>query len=199
MTSNIKVLNSQPPVSICSLVPPSKGIVLEVIVLEKSCMYIMKKKSLILTIDLIDNSFFWIADKSGSVVLNLYGFEFANLINEGDILFLINAEVRLFKDLLQVTINPGFQGASLKKIGEHTLIFKELPNLSFFTWENRGSNKLEGTPPKERKNSEWLPINFVGVHLQRKLQAQKRSLSDSPLEQKHEIKKRKTAENKKGY
>ncbi|PVU84835.1 hypothetical protein BB559_007355 [Furculomyces boomerangus] len=73
---------------------------------------------------------FKVSDKSGSIVLTLWG-DSGEFIKPGDILRLEGAEAKLFKNTIFVTTS---RYGKIKRIGENNMIFNELPFFSEVLW-----------------------------------------------------------------
>ncbi|KAJ1667133.1 hypothetical protein IW140_001613 [Coemansia sp. RSA 1813] len=73
---------------------------------------------------------FLVADKTGSIIMNIWGDD-GRYIRNGDIIRIEGAEARLFKGFLQLTTA---RFGKLKRVGEDTMEFKEQPNISEMQW-----------------------------------------------------------------
>ncbi|KAI8320612.1 nucleic acid-binding protein [Martensiomyces pterosporus] len=73
---------------------------------------------------------FLVADRTGSIIMNIWGSD-GKCIRNGDIIRIENAEAKLFKGFLQLTTA---RFGKIKRVGEDTMVFREQPNASEMQW-----------------------------------------------------------------
>ncbi|KAJ1795447.1 hypothetical protein LPJ59_004339 [Coemansia sp. RSA 2399] len=88
---------------------------------------------------------FLVADKTGSILMNIWGDD-GRYIRNGDILRIEGAEARLFKGFLQLTTA---RFGKLKRVGEDTMEFKEQPNISELQWVTEQESKTMQKEPAD--------------------------------------------------
>ncbi|KAJ2006029.1 hypothetical protein GGH92_007769 [Coemansia sp. RSA 2673] len=108
--------------SISKLRPSMRGFDCEVIVLETALPTTTREGQTIHT--------FLVADRSGSILMNIWGND-GSYIRNGDIIRIEGAEAKLFKGFLQLTTA---KFGKFKRVGEATVLFKEQPNVSEMIW-----------------------------------------------------------------
>ncbi|KAG0213715.1 hypothetical protein BGX28_003659 [Mortierella sp. GBA30] len=132
-------VNSNVPMTIAELRPNMRGFNLECVLLEKAAesRRAPPDDQLITT--------FLAADKSGSIILTIWGSE-SQLLRSGDLIRLQGGEAKLFKGHIQLSTT---KSGKYKKFGEDTIPFTDKPNWSEFDWvqdPNRPNMMLPLTP-----------------------------------------------------
>ncbi|KAJ2828738.1 hypothetical protein IWW50_001231 [Coemansia erecta] len=120
MTAPLKPGQQLVPIS--KFRPSMRGFDCEVIVLETAVPTTTRDGQTIHT--------FLVADKTGSIVMNVWGND-GKFIRNGDILRIEGAEAKLFKGFMQLTTA---RFGKLRRVGEDTMCFKEQPNFSEMQW-----------------------------------------------------------------
>ncbi|KAI9475015.1 hypothetical protein LPJ78_002856 [Coemansia sp. RSA 989] len=120
MTAPLKPGQQLVPIS--NFRPLMRGFDCEVIVLETAVPTTTRDGQTIHT--------FLVADKTGSIIMNIWGND-GKFIRNGDILRIEGAEAKLFKGFMQLTTA---RFGKLKRVGEDTMIYKEQPNVSEMQW-----------------------------------------------------------------
>ncbi|KAF9577165.1 SOSS complex subunit B1 [Lunasporangiospora selenospora] len=115
--------NGLPLTFISDLRPAMRGFNLECVLLEKAADPRRTYDNQLLTT-------FLVADKTGSIVLIIWGEE-GKLLRNGDLLRIQGGEAKLFRGLIQLSTS---KFGKYKKIGEDTMTFCEKPNWSEFEW-----------------------------------------------------------------
>ncbi|KAJ2856415.1 hypothetical protein J3B02_001619 [Coemansia erecta] len=87
---------------------------------------------------------FIVADRTGSIMMNIWGND-GKYIHNGDIIRIENAESKLFKGFLQLTTA---RFGKIKRVGEETMLFKEHPNFSEMQWVTE-EESLAMAPPED--------------------------------------------------
>ncbi|KAF9990031.1 hypothetical protein BGZ75_004019, partial [Mortierella antarctica] len=106
---------------------------------------------------------FHAADKSGSIILTIWGAE-SQLLRSGDLVRLLGGEAKLFKGHIQLSTT---KSGKYKKFGEDTIPFTDKPNWSEFDWvqdPNKPSQMVPLTPQLKMTMSAngMQPIPAVG-------------------------------------
>lgn len=140
MSATIPLKPGQQPVSIAKFRPSMRGFDCEVIVLETAMPTNTRDGQTIYT--------FLVADRTGSIVMNIWGTD-GKYIQNGDILRVENAESKLFKGFLQLTTA---KFGKIKKIDEDTMQFNEQPNMSEFQWVSKEEAKSRTAAFTDIKN-----------------------------------------------
>ncbi|KAJ2501528.1 hypothetical protein GGH96_001849 [Coemansia sp. RSA 1972] len=109
-------------IPLTKLRPSMRGFDCEVIVLETAVPTTTRDGQTIHT--------FLVADKTASIVMNVWGND-GKCIRNGDILRIEGAEAKLFKGFMQLTTA---RFGKMKRVGEDTMAFKEQPNMSETMW-----------------------------------------------------------------
>eukprot|EP00124_Ichthyophonus_hoferi_P005211 Ihof_evm2s701 gene=Ihof_evmTU2s701 len=107
-----------------------------------------------------------VADQTGSIQFTLFN-EVGTAVRAGDILELTGGYCNLFKSkILTLYVGQGDRG-SLKKCGEFTMIYREVPNMSDFRWEfPEAGNMMTGKPlPPNNAQPPFLVPNMNGPGL----------------------------------
>ncbi|KAJ2387050.1 hypothetical protein GGI23_006362 [Coemansia sp. RSA 2559] len=117
--------------------PSMRGFDCEVIVLETAVPTTTRDGQTIYN--------FLVADKTGSILMNIWGDD-GRYIRNGDILRIEGAEARLFKGFLQLTTA---RFGKLKRVGEDTMEFKEQPNISELQWVTEQESKSMQKEPAD--------------------------------------------------
>ncbi|KAI9598905.1 hypothetical protein BDF19DRAFT_109805 [Syncephalis fuscata] len=104
--------------------PMMRNIHCEVIVLEKVRPELGMRDGKVLNT-------FWVADRTGSVVLDIWG-EPGTMVRVGDILRITNGEAKLFREKLHLA--PARSYGRVRRIGQDTFHFNETYNVSAFDW-----------------------------------------------------------------
>ncbi|KAJ1949086.1 hypothetical protein FBU59_001303 [Linderina macrospora] len=86
---------------------------------------------------------FIVADRTASIMMNIWGDDGKHIRN-GDILRLEGAEAKLFKGFLQLTTT---RYGKIRRVGEDTMVFQEVPNISKMQWVTEEESRAMG--PKE--------------------------------------------------
>ncbi|KAJ2712475.1 hypothetical protein H4R19_002732 [Coemansia spiralis] len=102
--------------------PSMRGFDCEVIVLETAMPTTTRDGQTIHT--------FLVADRTASIIMNVWGDD-GKFIRNGDIIRVEGAEAKLFKGFMQLTTA---RFGKLRRVGEDTMVFKELPNVSEMQW-----------------------------------------------------------------
>ncbi|KAJ2456183.1 hypothetical protein EV183_000109 [Coemansia sp. RSA 2336] len=102
--------------------PSMRGFDCEVIVLETAVPTTTRDGQTIHT--------FLVADKTGSIIMNIWGND-GKAIRNGDIIRIEGSEAKLFKGFMQLTTA---RFGKLKRVGEDTMLYKEQPNFSEMQW-----------------------------------------------------------------
>ncbi|KAF9117121.1 SOSS complex subunit B2 [Mortierella sp. AM989] len=126
---------------------------------------------------------FLVADKTGSIVLIIWGEEGA-LLKNGDLVRIQGGEAKLFKGLIQLSTS---KFGKYKKIGEDTMLFVEKPNWSEFEWTQDPNGKpgvmIPITPQlKQSMANNGIPSMLPGgsMQQQRGIQGINQQASISP-------------------
>ncbi|KAF9288059.1 Sorting nexin-30 [Mortierella alpina] len=132
-------VNGMPTIAIADLRPNMRGFNLECVLLEKAgeSRRAPPDDQLITT--------FHAADKSGSIILTIWGAE-SQLLRSGDLVRLLGGEAKLFKGHIQLSTT---KSGKYKKFGEDTIPFTDKPNWSEFDWvqdPNKPSQMVPLTP-----------------------------------------------------
>ncbi|KAF9961045.1 hypothetical protein BGZ70_008382 [Mortierella alpina] len=132
-------VNGMPTIAIGDLRPNMRGFNLECVLLEKAgeSRRAPPDDQLITT--------FHAADKSGSIILTIWGAE-SQLLRSGDLIRLLGGEAKLFKGHIQLSTT---KSGKYKKFGEDTIPFTDKPNWSEFDWvqdPNKPSQMVPLTP-----------------------------------------------------
>ncbi|KAJ1959947.1 hypothetical protein GGI12_004069 [Dipsacomyces acuminosporus] len=85
---------------------------------------------------------FLVADRTGSILMNIWGNDGKHIRN-GDIIRIEGAEAKLFKGFLQLTTA---RFGKIKRVGEDTMVFREHPNLSEMQWVTEEESRAMETP-----------------------------------------------------
>ncbi|KAJ2557753.1 hypothetical protein EV175_001155 [Coemansia sp. RSA 1933] len=120
-------------VPIAKFRPSMRGFDCEIIVLETAVPTTTRDGQTIYN--------FLVADKTGSILMNIWGDD-GRYIRNGDIIRIEGAEARLFKGFLQLTTA---RFGKLKRVGEDTMEFKEQPNISELQWVTEQESKTMQT------------------------------------------------------
>jgi hypothetical protein len=131
--------------------PYMKGVNVHFIVLEK--VSVTKTKE-----DHTVNQYL-VADPSGAIILSVWD-EPGELLQPGDIIQLRQGYSSLFKNAL--VLYTGRQGI-LERVGEFTMLFSEVPNMSQFEWVPDAANpqNLVPVPPQNTNtNTAAMPNNM---------------------------------------
>ncbi|KAJ1646751.1 hypothetical protein LPJ64_001796 [Coemansia asiatica] len=123
-------------VPIAKFRPSMRGFDCEVIVLETALPTTTRDGQTIHT--------FIVADRTGSIMMNIWGND-GKYIHNGDIIRIENAESKLFKGFLQLTTA---RFGKIKRVGEETMLFKEHPNFSEMQWVTE-EESLAMAPPED--------------------------------------------------
>ncbi|KAJ1671634.1 hypothetical protein GGF44_000775 [Coemansia sp. RSA 1694] len=115
--------------SLAQLRPSMRGFDCEVIVLETAVPKTTRENQMIYT--------FLVADRSGSIIMNIWGDD-GKYIRNGDIIRIEGAEAKLFKGFLQLTTA---KFGKFKRVGEDTMLFKEQPNFSDLMWVTEAESR----------------------------------------------------------
>ncbi|KAJ1737468.1 hypothetical protein H4S06_005433 [Coemansia sp. BCRC 34490] len=116
-------------VPIAKFRPSMRGFDCEVIVLETAVPTTTRDGQMIYN--------FLVADKSASILMNVWGDD-GRYIRNGDIIRIEGAEAKLFKGFLQLTTA---RFGKLRRVGEDTMEFKEHPNISELQWVTEQESK----------------------------------------------------------
>ncbi|KAG9324777.1 hypothetical protein KVV02_005368 [Mortierella alpina] len=150
-------VNGMPIIAIADLRPNMRGFNLECVLLEKAgeSRRAPPDDQLITT--------FHAADKSGSIILTIWGAE-SQLLRSGDLVRLLGGEAKLFKGHIQLSTT---KSGKYKKFGEDTIPFTDKPNWSEFDWvqdPNKPSQMVPLTPQLKMTMSAngMQPIPAVG-------------------------------------
>ncbi|KAF9951562.1 Sorting nexin-30 [Mortierella alpina] len=129
-------VNGMPTIAIADLRPNMRGFNLECILLEKAgeSRRAPTDDQLITT--------FHAADKSGSIILTIWGAE-SQLLRSGDLVRLLGGEAKLFKGHIQLSTT---KSGKYKKFGEDTIPFTDKPNWSEFDWVQDPSKPSQMVP-----------------------------------------------------
>jgi hypothetical protein len=76
---------------------------------------------------------FHVADRSGSIVMNVFQHT-GEFLNPGDILRISGAYCRIYEETESLQLYAG-PFAPIRRVGEDTLVFRVVPNWSHFTWQ----------------------------------------------------------------
>ncbi|KAJ1733370.1 hypothetical protein LPJ61_001593 [Coemansia biformis] len=109
-------------VPIAKFRPAMRGFDCEVIVLETAMPTTTRDGQTIHT--------FLVADRSASIIMNIWGND-GKCIRNGDIIRIDGAEAKLFKGFMQLTTA---RFGKLRRVGEDTMLFKDQPNVSEVQW-----------------------------------------------------------------
>ncbi|KAJ1996228.1 hypothetical protein GGI25_002218 [Coemansia spiralis] len=109
--------------------PSMRGFDCEVIVLETAMPTTTRDGQTIYS--------FLVADKTASIIMNIWGND-GRYIHNGDIIRIEGAEAKLFKGFMQLTTA---RYGKIKRVGEDTMEFKEQPNVSEMQWVTEEESK----------------------------------------------------------
>ncbi|KAJ2800726.1 hypothetical protein H4R20_003950 [Coemansia guatemalensis] len=126
-------------VPIAKFRPSMRGFDCEVIVLETAIPTTTRDGQTIHT--------FLVADKSASIIMNIWGND-GKFIRNGDIIRIEGAEAKLFKGFMQLTTA---RFGKLKRVGEDTMLFRETPNVSEMQWVTEEESRSIGSAEEARK------------------------------------------------
>ncbi|KAJ2077762.1 hypothetical protein H4R24_004923 [Coemansia sp. RSA 988] len=126
-------------VPIAKFKPSMRGFDCEVIVLETAMPTTTRDGQIIHT--------FLVADKTASIIMNIWGND-GKIIRNGDIIRIEGAEAKLFKGFMQLTTS---RFGKLKRVGEDTMLFRETPNVSEMQWVTEEESRSIGSAEEGRK------------------------------------------------
>ncbi|KAI9019849.1 hypothetical protein DFJ74DRAFT_674693 [Hyaloraphidium curvatum] len=101
---------------------------------------------------------FHVADRSGSIVLNVFQHD-GEYLNSGDIIWISGAYAKIYEETESLQLYAGPK-APIRRIGEDTLEFRVAPNWSHFTWvtDPADPQALRSVPPPETEIAlHWFP------------------------------------------
>ncbi|KAJ2782253.1 hypothetical protein H4R18_002397 [Coemansia javaensis] len=118
--------------------PMVRGFDCEVIVLETAMPTTTRDGQTIHT--------FLVADRTASIIMTIWGND-GKYIRNGDIIRIEGAEAKLFKGFMQLTTA---RFGKPRRVGEDTMLFKELPNLSETQWVTEEESRALAPPEDAR-------------------------------------------------